>query len=252
MERSQRAFAVGIAIGLVFFTTALGFAVYTSVTLQVGAGFTALQAGLAFAPAGVAFFGASLLAPKLVPRLGRYVLSLGYAVLCLGMLATALTIQLAGPSLTVWTLAPALLIVGTGQGLGMSPLIGSVLSGIRHQDTGSAAGALTTSFQLGQTLGIAVVGMIFFPLVGHVSANGPVGSYLYAYQISVLTLAGLAVLLFSAGVPAAAARVGVAPLRCPAGALTQPVGRSGARLLPGHRRAWRGVADEQDPFPPPT
>ncbi|HEY4026715.1 MAG TPA: MFS transporter [Candidatus Dormibacteraeota bacterium] len=192
----QRAFATGIAIGLVYFVTALGFFVYTSVTLQIGLGFTALQAGLASAPSGVAFFFASLVAPRLVPGLGRHVLSLGYVILLAGMLAILASVHAAGTGLTVWTLAPALLIVGTGQGLAVSTLIGAVLSGIRPEDTGAAAGALTTSFQLGQTLGIALVGMVFFLAVGAEPAGTSHATrYLFAYQVTLPLLAGLAILL---------------------------------------------------------
>lgn len=193
----QRAFTTGVVIGLVYFVTALGFFVYTSITLQVGLGFTALQAGLASAPSGVAFFAASLVAPRLVTGLGRHVLSIGYVILVGGMLAILASVHAAGAALTVWSLAPALLVVGTGQGLAVSTLIGAVLSGIRPEDTGAAAGALTTSFQLGQTLGIAVVGMVFFFAVGAQPAGtSQAVRYLFAYQVTLPLLAGLAVLLF--------------------------------------------------------
>src|SRR5439155_11727890 len=104
------------------------------------------------------------------------------------------TVRLAGTELGVWTLTPAMLLVGVGQGFGMSPLIGSVLSGIRHEDAGSAAGALTTSFQVGQSLGIAVVGMIFFAALGAPPAD--LSHYLGAFEAVALVLAGLAVVLF--------------------------------------------------------
>ncbi|MGH3615960.1 MAG: MFS transporter [Pseudonocardia sp.] len=191
---AQRAFAVGTVMGVVFFIGALGIALYTSVTLQSGLGFGPLESGLAFTPLGVAFFLTSLLAPRLVERMGRGVLALGYALITAGMLGLALTVQVAEASIGVWTLAPALVLVGAGQGFGMSPLIGSVLAGIRHEDAGSAAGALTTAFQLGQSLGIAVVGMVFFGSLGAEPTD--VGHYLAAYTTVALALAGLAVLLF--------------------------------------------------------
>jgi MFS family permease len=193
----QRAFAAGAVIGLVYFITALGFFVYTSITLQVGLGFTALQAGLASAPSGVSFFFASLVAPRLVNSLGRHVLSIGYVILVVGMLAILASVHAAGAGLTVWTLAPALLVVGAGQGLAVSTLIGAVLSGIRPEDTGAAAGALTTSFQLGQTLGIAVVGIVFFFALGAQPAvtSQPV-RYLFAYQVTLPVLAVLSGVLF--------------------------------------------------------
>jgi MFS family permease len=140
----------------------------------------------------VGLFLTSLAAPRLVPRLGRHILSLGYVIIAVGLAAVVLSVHRAG-TLSVWTLAPALLIVGAGQGLSMSSLIGSVLSGVRPEDTGSAAGALTTSFQVGQTLGIAVVGSVYFAL-----AAGPgslAGKYRSGYTGSVVLLIALAVVL---------------------------------------------------------
>jgi Na+/melibiose symporter-like transporter len=188
----QRAFVAGLAIGIVYFTSVLGFALYTSITLQTGLGFTPLDAGLAFAPTGLALFLTSLAAPRLVPRLGRHILSLGYLIIAVGLAAVVLSVHASG-RLSVWTLAPALVIVGAGQGLSMSSLIGSVLSGVRPEDTGSAAGALTTSFQVGQTLGIAVVGAVYFALA---AGPGPLaGKYRSGYTGSVVLLIALAVVL---------------------------------------------------------
>lgn len=190
----QRTFLVGMIMGLVFFVGTLGFALYTSVTLQSGAHFSPIETGLAFAPAGVAFLAASLSVPKIIDRLGRYVLSVGYLFLIAGMATTALTIRLSHGHLQVWTLTPALLLVGLGQGFGMAPLIGTVLSGVRAEDAGSAAGALTAAFQVGQVLGVAVVGMVYFAtLGGHPSA----ANYLSALQAGCVLLMILAAGLFA-------------------------------------------------------
>src|SRR5262249_9664306 len=84
----QRAFLVGCVLGIAVMTGLAGFLFVTSVTLQVGAGADPLEAGLVQAPLGLAFFAGSLLAPRLVRGLGRHVLSLGYAIVVLGLLTT--------------------------------------------------------------------------------------------------------------------------------------------------------------------
>ena len=202
----QRSFAVGILIGFVYFVTVVGFTVYTTLTLQVGVGLDPLQAGLAFAPVGVAFFAASLLAPRLVlSRGGRSVLSLGCTLLTLGLLADFVSVSVAGSRVSGLTLLAPLLVVGAGEGFTMSPLIGSVLSGIRPEDRGAAAGALTTSFQLGQTIGVAGIGTLFSLLGAVPGAALEAEHYHAAYRTSLLllTVFGLACLVLVSALPRA-------------------------------------------------
>ncbi|WP_438292959.1 MFS transporter [Streptomyces sp. HUAS TT7] len=187
----QRAFGVGIAIGVLYFITIVGLAVYTSLTFQVGLGLDALQAGLAFAPVGVAFFASSLLVPRLVPRLGRAVLTLGHVLLLGGLLSAWLTVHFSGRHLSAWSLALPLLLVGAAQGLTMSPLIGVVLTGIRPEDKGSASGALTTAFQVGQALGVAGIGTVFSVLGAHPGPGADTDRYRVAYQAALFVMAAL-------------------------------------------------------------
>jgi MFS family permease len=188
----RRAFVVGCLMGMAFMTSVAGFLFTLSITLQVGAGFSPLAVGLAEAPLGVAFFVASLLVPRLVNGLGRHVLTLGYAVLALGILTTLAVTRASGEHLSLLALVPGLVIMGIGQGLGLAPLIGTVLSGVRREDMGAVAGALPTSFQVGQVLGIAVIGLVFFVAL----AAQPAGAtatvrYLGAFAVALPVLAGI-------------------------------------------------------------
>jgi MFS family permease len=190
----QRAFTAGCLLGIAFMTGMAGLLFVTSLTLQIGAGASPLAAGLAQAPIGVAFFAASLLAPRLVTGLGRHVLSLGFAVVGLGLLATLAALRSSG-AISPLALVPGFLVVGLGQGFAMTPLIGTVLAGVRREDVGSAAGGLPTAFQLGQVLGIAVVGLAFFAALGTQPAVAPVPArFAGAYETILLALVGLAAL----------------------------------------------------------
>jgi len=81
----------------------------------------------------------------------------------------------------------------------IAPLVNVVLAGIRGQDAGSASGVLTTVQQVGGAVGVALIGVIFFGLLGsHASA---VGADLAP---------GLEHSLESSGVPAAVSRQVVA------------------------------------------
>jgi EmrB/QacA subfamily drug resistance transporter len=159
-------FAGGVPIAMLFVSSYAAFLLLLAVYLQSGLGFSALHAGAVYTPAAVGFFITSLAAPKLVPLLGRHVLSVGYVIAALGLLATAATVAAAGRDLVGWELAPTLLIAGLGQGLGMSPLVGTIIAGLEPAEAGAGAGVVTTTMQTAQVLGVALGGLLFFTLLG--------------------------------------------------------------------------------------
>jgi EmrB/QacA subfamily drug resistance transporter len=188
----NRSFAGGVPIAALFLASYAGFLITLAVYLQIGLGFTPLQAGLTYTPSAVGFFITSLLAPRLVPLLGRAVLTLGYLIAALGLLATAATAGAAGAGVTGWELAPALFIAGLGQGLGMTPLVGTIISGLEPEDAGAGSGVVTTTLQIGNALGVAVTSLIFFTILG--SSHGA-GHYASTFAA---TLPVSAVLLLAA------------------------------------------------------
>src|SRR5262249_38698431 len=138
----QRAFLVGCVLGIAVMTGLAGFLFVTSVTLQVGAGAGALQVGLVQAPLGLAFLAGSLLAPRRVAGLGRHILSLGSAIVLLGLLTTLAAVQASGGAASLLPLVPGFVVMGLGTGLGVTPLIGTVLAGVRREQVGAVAGAI--------------------------------------------------------------------------------------------------------------
>lgn len=162
----SRSFAGGVPIALLFTFSYAGFLLIMAVYLQAGLGFSPLRAGLTYTPAAAGFFLTSLAAPRLVPILGRHVLTVGYVVAALGLLGAATTAAAAGAHLNGLELAPALLVAGLGQGLGMSPLVGTIISGIDPAEAGAGAGVVTTTLQVGNVLGVALTGLAFFTLLG--------------------------------------------------------------------------------------
>jgi hypothetical protein len=97
-----------------------------------------------------------------------------------------------GTGLRGWQLLP-MFVAGAGGGFFIAPVTNVVLAGIRSADAGSASGALATAQQVGAAVGIAVVGVIFFGLLG-----------LNASASSASALPQLRHELTVAGVPAAA------------------------------------------------
>jgi hypothetical protein len=81
------------------------------------------------------------------------------------------TVDHYGGAVHSWQLVPALLVCGLGLGSVVAPLVNVVLAGIRGQDAGAASGVLSTVQQVGGAVGVALVGVIFFGLLGSQAAG---------------------------------------------------------------------------------
>ncbi len=163
----HRSFAIGIPLTLSYYVLASGFFFTFVLFLQSGLGFSPLASGLAFGIINVGFITASLLGPRLIPRFGTRVLSLGYAIQVLGFVAVYITLNSYGTNLNLYELAIPLLIFGEGAGLVLSPLLGVVLAGVPIQEAGEASGVVSTSFQIGNTIGISLFGLLFYNFLGN-------------------------------------------------------------------------------------
>ena len=161
-----RGFAFGVPIAALLMASYAGYLFTLALYLQVGLGFSPLHSGLTHAPTAVGFFIASLAAPRLIPLLGRQVLTAGFVIAAFGFAATATTIYAAGARLHGFELAPTLFIAGVGNGFGFSPLVGTVISGLEPKEAGAGAGIVTTTLQVGMALGVAIIGLLYFALGG--------------------------------------------------------------------------------------
>ncbi|HEX6554803.1 MAG TPA: MFS transporter [Ktedonobacteraceae bacterium] len=189
----QRAFTVGNLIALTFFSCNAGMAFVFTVFLQVGLGFSPLQAGLVFVPSAIGTFVAALLGPRLIPKLGRSILMLGCFAQGFGLLVMLVIVLYSGTTLSGLTLAPVFFIMGAGSGLGVAPLVGTITSGVARQDAGTASGVVSTIMQVSNVLGVAVVGLIFLSIlnVQPISESQPV-RYVLALGWTLPFLAALA------------------------------------------------------------
>lgn len=158
---AQRSFAVGIVLVLCVYAFLTSYYLALSISMQEGLGLSALGAGLVYAPAATTFFVFSMIAGRLMPKYGRRVLEVGAIVVATGYLTTALVL-LYGPELTPALIIPTLMLQSLGGGLLITPLLGTVLSGVSPDSVGTASGALSTAQQVGGALGVAVIGAVFF------------------------------------------------------------------------------------------
>jgi EmrB/QacA subfamily drug resistance transporter len=167
----QRSFVPGLLVAGIFFMGIPAFFLTFSLWLQIGLGFSALHAGLTGAPFAVGSALASAASVRLVPNLGRRILSAGSLLLVAGMVALIWTVDRYAGAVHSWQLLPALLVCGLGLGSVVAPLVNVVLAGIRGQDAGAASGVLSTVQQVGGAVGVAVIGVIFFGLLASQAAG---------------------------------------------------------------------------------
>ncbi len=162
----NRAYTSGLLVIAAFFGALIGFLLVFSVFVQIGLGFSPLKAGLTLAPLSLGMaIGAGVSGALLAPRFGRRVLHAGMAVGAVGIVGVWLTLQVAGPTLTAWDFVPALFVVGLGNGLAVAPLFDIILAGVTGHEVGSASGLLTAVQQLGASVGVAMIGTLFFQLL---------------------------------------------------------------------------------------
>jgi EmrB/QacA subfamily drug resistance transporter len=209
--------ARGFRIGLLSAVTlyfVISFFFLLGIYLQDGLGLSALDSGLAFTPLAVAFVSASLLGPRLADGAREYLPQVGAAIAAVGLIVTVVVIQSTSADAVSALLLLALVPVGGGMGLAVPPLINLVLRAVPPADAGAASGTLVTSQQIGNALGVAMIGTIFFGQLG--SATGA-AAYGDAFSIS---LAVQALFAFTAAVLVSRARQTTqesAPSAVPAG-----------------------------------
>ncbi|HEY6479956.1 MAG TPA: MFS transporter [Streptosporangiaceae bacterium] len=167
----QRAFSIGIAIAITFFLGVTSFALILTLFLQIGLSFTPLHAGLTFLPFSGGVLVASAAAARLAPRFGRGVTMTGALVMAAGMAGLIATVARYGAAVTTAELVPGLIVAGLGMGTVLAPLADILLARVDRQHAGSASGLFNTGIQLGASIGVALIGVIFFGLLG--SQSGP-------------------------------------------------------------------------------
>jgi EmrB/QacA subfamily drug resistance transporter len=160
---THRGYSGGLLVLTFFFAGMIGSSLATTLFLQIGQGYSALHAGLTFIPVSL---GVAIAAPLsgglLAPRLGgRILIQAGGVVSVAGYALVMLAINGAS-HVTTWDLVPGLTAVGLGMGLFIAPLFDTILAAVTDQETGSASGVLNALQQLAGSIGVAVLGTVFF------------------------------------------------------------------------------------------
>jgi EmrB/QacA subfamily drug resistance transporter len=191
----DRAFTAGLLAQLVFWMGQASFFLVFALYVQEGRKLDALGAGTIFAAIGVGYLATSLNAAKLAVKLGRQVLALGGIIMAIGLVILEVTVNQIGTGGNIAALIPGLVIDGAGMGMVIGPLAATVLARVAPQFAGAAGGVLATGLQIGNGLGVAIIGVIFYnALDGGTYASAFTASLYYLMAVGV-TLALLVQLL---------------------------------------------------------
>jgi MFS family permease len=195
-----RAFTAGVALGGLFFAGMASFFLVLTLYLQQGRGLGALGAGAVFTPMGASYLATTLYMQRLTGLLGRQALAIGGLVIAAGQAGLLVTTGQLGLSGSTWLMTPALLVIGAGMGMVVAPLSAMVLAAAGPRHAGAASGILSTAQNVGNALGVAVIGVVFFGALGAGRAGFP-----HALESSVAWLAVVGVAV-AAGVQLLPAR----------------------------------------------
>jgi len=112
---------------------------------------------------------------------GATTVAVGYALLAL-----------AAPSASTAWLVPGLVIAGAGMGLVVAPLPSTTLARVGHERLAAASGVLNAAQQAGGAIGVALVGVVFYQVLGtHPTPDAFAG----AFAVSDAVLAGIGLLV---------------------------------------------------------
>lgn len=182
---THRGYTAGALVLMLYFAGMVGSMLTLTLFLQVGEGFSAIHAGLTMAPFAL---GTAITAPLAAQKMGaiggRRLIQIGGLVSLVGYAAVAVIVASAG-HVSSWGVVGPLLVIGMGMGLFVVPVFDTIISAVSDAETGSASGVLNAIQQLGGAIGVAVLGTVFFTVLGH-QGFAPALSHTMWWQVGLL------------------------------------------------------------------
>ncbi|MBB6510534.1 MFS family permease [Rhizobium soli] len=183
-------------LSALFFYAFAAFWLTFSVYQQGGLGRTPFEAGVAILPAALGFVLGPFASGSILHFFGRYSAAAGMTLEAAGLFGTAALISFGAPEF----LFVALFLIGAGQGIALPNLVKTVVQRVDPARSGLASGLVNSMLQIGGALATALIGGLFFSIVGSASDERSIG---HAYSVAAVAI-GLCLLVagwLSAGVP---------------------------------------------------
>jgi EmrB/QacA subfamily drug resistance transporter len=196
---SSPTFSVAMGAAIASFLALSGFLFVNTLYLQEVRGDSAFTAGISLLPATIAIAASALVSGRLVARYGPRIpmILAGFGIL----LGAALLLDLQ-PSTPYALLILSYFLLGLGFGLINPPITNSAVTGMPPEQAGVASATVSTSRQVGNVLGVAVMGSVISSvgvgtgrLLGTEASNFTQSTHL-AWMV--VTACGLACILIAA------------------------------------------------------
>ncbi|WP_339244267.1 MFS transporter [Paenibacillus sp. FSL R10-2796] len=188
----DRTFSAGLATVLVLYLSMFSFFFILSYYMQFGLHYSVQDTSMVFLPIGIGFFLTSLISSRMVKRWGMSVLKIGALMMgsCILLLMLELNVdvtQLLDPRNIL-----LLLIYGFGLGMATTPLVSVTLSSVPTKITGTGSGLITTFMYFANSLGVALIGILFSASLKHSLLEADLADYVRAFSFSLAAIGGLA------------------------------------------------------------
>ena len=162
----NRGYASGSIVQFAFSASIGAFFLVLVLYLQIGLGFSAIDAALATLPFSLGALVGSGVAVPLGPLLGKWLIMIGAIAQVAGFFWMTAIVREMGDALTGPDLIMPMALAGLGLTLEIVPLLDLTLANTATTNAGAASGVFGMIQQVGSALGVAVVGVIFFGIVG--------------------------------------------------------------------------------------
>ncbi|UYZ10891.1 MFS transporter (plasmid) [Agrobacterium salinitolerans] len=171
----------GLLAALFFYSLAAFWLIF-SVYQQGGLGLTPFEAGLAILPAAVGFVLGPFASERILRVFGRFSAGAGMVLQAAGLFGTTALISNGLPQF----LFAALFLIGAGQGIALPNLVKSIVQRVDRTQSGLASGLVNSMFQIGGALAAAIVGGLFFSILGSATDVQSIGR---AYSVAAVAIA---------------------------------------------------------------
>ncbi len=183
----NKGFTAGLLLGLAFFAAVNGLAYVLSLFYQTALGLKPSATAVALSPLMAGIIIASLVCRPLLGKLGRVLVIIGLGVTLTGAAGLWVTVLAAGTAVSVWAIAPSILVLGAGMGACFSSIYDVAIGDVAPAEAGSASGSLSAVQQLAAAIGAAVVTTVYFSQRAQHGAG-------HAMTVSVAVVGAIAVL----------------------------------------------------------